>query len=164
MFVSYGKLIDINNKEIFHNFNVKEGSSGSPIFLLNNHKLIGIHCNSSNNYKYNKGILLIYSIFEFSKIKNNLLIIDKEGINRTYNFILAELEVKEGDHNIRIINSYEQYARKNKYIEYDKDNENEKEIKENCEITINGKLVPFSDFHKFNKKVIILLNILSKKI
>ena len=54
IFVSYGKLIDINNKEIIHNCNIKEGSSGSIILLLNNHKLIGIHCSSSNHNKYKK--------------------------------------------------------------------------------------------------------------
>ena len=30
--------------------------------------------------------------------------------------------------------------------------ENEKEIKDNCEIYINDKLIPFSYFYKFNKK------------
>ena len=59
----------MNNKKIIHNCNIKGESSGSPILLLNNHKLIGIHCSNSNHYKYNKGILLIYSIIEFSKIK-----------------------------------------------------------------------------------------------
>ena len=34
IFVSYGKLSDINNKEIIHNCNIKEGFSGSPILLL----------------------------------------------------------------------------------------------------------------------------------
>ena len=61
IYVSYGKLLDINHKEIIHNCNIKEESSGSPILLLNNHKLIGIHCSSSNHNKYNKGTLLIYN-------------------------------------------------------------------------------------------------------
>ena len=30
--------------------------------------------------------------------------------------------------------------------------ENEKEIKENCEIKINDKIIPFNYFHKFKKK------------
>jgi len=145
LFVSYGKLLDINNKEIIHNCNIKEGSSGSPILLLNNHKLIGIHCSNSNHYKYNKGILLIYSIMEFSKIKNNVLIIEKEHI-------ICELYAKEDDQNIRIINSYEQSNREYKIYKYEKENENEKEIKNNCEIMVNGKLIPFSYVYKFNKK------------
>ena len=60
IFVSYGKLLYTNNSNITYNCNIKEGSSGSPILLLNNQKLIGIHCGNSKQYKYNKGKLLIY--------------------------------------------------------------------------------------------------------
>ena len=81
IFVSYGKLLNINNSDIRHNCNIKKGTSGSPILLINNQKLIGIHFDSSKQYKYNKGGLLIYSIIEFSKIKKSLLIINKEGKN-----------------------------------------------------------------------------------
>ena len=152
IYVSYGKLININNNDIYHNCNIKGESSGSPILLINNQKLIGIHCNSSKHNKYNKGTSLIYSIIEFSKIKNNLLIIDKEGRNINHNYIICELNIKEDNQNIRIINSYEQSNRENKFIEYKKENENEKEIKDNCEIIINDELIPFSYFHKFSKK------------
>ena len=69
IFVSYGNLQDINNENIFHNCNVKEDSLGSPILLLNNQKLLGIHSGISKQNKYNKGILLIYSIIEISKMK-----------------------------------------------------------------------------------------------
>ena len=64
IYVSYGKLININNNDIFHNCNIKGESSGSPILLLNNQKLIGIHCSSSKHNKFNKGKTLIYSIIE----------------------------------------------------------------------------------------------------
>ena len=60
IFVSYGKLLYTNNSDITYNCNIKEGSSGSPILLLNNQKLIGIHCGNSKQYKYIKGKLLIY--------------------------------------------------------------------------------------------------------
>ena len=78
--------------------------------------------------------------------------IDNKGKNITHNYIIAELYVKEDNQNIRIINSYEQSNREKKNIEYKKENENEKEIKDNCEIRINDELIPFSYFHKFNKK------------
>ena len=78
--------------------------------------------------------------------------IDKEGNNIIYNYITAELDIKEDKQNIRIINSYEQSNRQNEYIEYEKENENEKEIIDNCKIRINDELIPFSYFHKFNKK------------
>ena len=81
--------------------------------------------------------------------------IDKEGNKIIKNCIIGELDIKEDNKNIRIINSYEQATRENKFnelIEYKKENENEKEIKDNCEIIINDELIPFSYFHKFNKK------------
>ena len=78
--------------------------------------------------------------------------IDKEGNNITYNYITAELNIEEDNQNIRIINSYEQATKENKYIKYEKENKNEKEIKDNCKIIINDELIPFSYFHKFNKK------------
>ena len=62
IFVSYGKLLYINNSDITHNCNIKEWTSGSPILLINNQKLIGIHHDTSNQNKYNKGRLLIYYI------------------------------------------------------------------------------------------------------
>ena len=78
--------------------------------------------------------------------------IDNKGRNITHNYIIAELYVKEDNQNIRIINSYEQSNREDKFIIYKKENENEKEIKDNCKIRINDELIPFSYFHKFNKK------------
>ena len=164
IYVSYGKLLDINNKEIIYNCNIKGDSSGSPILLLNNQKLIGIHCSYSKHNKYNKGTLLIYSIIEFSKIKKNLLIIDQEGNKIIKNYITAELDIKEDNQNIRIINSYEQFIREHKSIKYKKENENEKEIKDNCEIIINNELIHFLIFINLIKKVNILFYIFSKKI
>ena len=152
IYVSYGKLIHTNNNDIYHNCNIKGESSCSPILLLNNQKLIGIHCSGSKHNKFNKGTSLIYSIIEFSKIKNNLLMINKEGNNITYNYITAELDIEEDNQNIRIINSYEQATRENEYNEYKKENENEKEIKDNCKIRINDELIPFSYFINLIKK------------
>ena len=153
--VSYGQPPNFNESEIFHKCTTKEGLSGSPILLINNQKLIGIHYGCSKQYDFNKGRLLIYAIIEFEKIKNNLLLIDKEGKyinnNENNNYIIAEFDIKEINENIRIINSYEQCCRENKN-EYEKEYENEKEIKENCEIYINNELIPFSYFHTFNKK------------
>ena len=100
----------------------------------------------------NKLTLLLYPIIEFLKINNNLLIIDKKGNKIIQNCIIGELDIKEDNKNIRIINSYEQFIREYKFIKYEKENENEKEIKDNCEIIINDELIPFSYFHKFNKK------------
>ena len=154
--VSYGQSPDFSESEIFHKCTTKEGSSGSPILLINNQKLIGIHYGFSKHYDFNKGRLLIYSIIEFENIKNNLLLINKEGkclnYNKKNNYIIAEFEIKNDNEKIRIINSYEQYYREWELSDYEKEYKNEKEIKDNCEIYINDKLISFSYFHKFIKK------------
>ena len=148
--VSYGKLSHINNSELYYQCNIKEDSSGSPILLTNNQKLIGIH--NKNSKKYTKGNLLAYSIYEFLKIKNNLLLIDKYGEYSTNNYIIAEFDIQKDNQDIRIINSYEKTTSGDKYINYKKEYENENEIKDNCQIRINDELIPFSYFYTFKKK------------
>ena len=147
--VSYGKLEYLNNTELFYQCNIEENSSSLPILLTNNQKLIGISSISSK--KYNKGRLIIYLIKEFSKIKKNLLLIDKDRYNIN-NYIIGEFDIKVDNQNTRIINSYAQSNREGKFDEYLEKYENEIEIKDNCEIRINNELIPFSYFHKFNKK------------
>ena len=102
--VSYGKIDYSNNKELYYQCNIKEGSSGVPILITNNQKLIGIHYNISSKYKYNKGNFLIYSIEEFSKMRDNLLLINYKGENIINNYIIGEFDIKENNKNIRIIN------------------------------------------------------------
>ena len=92
--VSYGPPPSLSESEIQHRCSTREGSSGSPILLINNQKLIGIHYGSSNQFLFNKGTLLIYSIIEFEKIKNNLMLINNEGAVID-NFIIGEFEIKE---------------------------------------------------------------------
>ena len=117
--------------KIKHKCSTKEGCSGSPILLINNQKLIGIHYGSSKHYDYNYGTLLIYSIKEFQNIKNNILIFNEEGKeeNINNNYIIAEFDIKEDNQNIRIINSYEQCYIEHPFEKYKKEYENEKEIK-----------------------------------
>ena len=114
------------------------GSSGLPILLTHNQKLIGIH---HKQYGDNIGTLLINSIIEL----NNLV---QEKNN---NYIIAQFNSKKDNEQIRIISSYEQYYRENIVIKYEKEYENEKEIKDNCKIIINNHIRPFGYFNKFNK-------------
>ena len=73
------------------------------------------------------------------------------------NYIIAEIDIKEEDINkaIRIINSFEN---SNIGKDTNDDNigksfyENEKEIKESCEIKINDEIIPFSYFYQFKEK------------
>ena len=70
------------------------------------------------------------------------------------NFINAEIYIREEDvnKNKRIINSFENVKKENRWINDETDNirGNEKEIKR-CKIKINGKSIPFSYFYKFKK-------------
>ena len=65
--VSYGQTPKIINEGIKHKCQTQEGSSGSPILLANNQKVIGIHCGAHKNENYNLGFLIIYSIIEFNQ-------------------------------------------------------------------------------------------------
>jgi len=153
--VSYGPPPQLNEYEIHHKCCTKPGSSGSPILLINNQKLIGIHSSSSKNFEYNFGSLLIHSIKEFEN-KNKAHIYNDEyiinGKNETNNYILAEFDIQEDNQNARIINSYEQTYKSHPWWNYAKFLEDEKEIKENIEISINDNIIKFSYFYKFNKK------------
>ena len=105
---------------------------------LINHKIN----NNFNNNILNKN----------NNIKNNIQIIEEQ--HNKDNYIIAEIEIEEEDINedIRIINSYEQVNREDRWYEYKEENENENEIEENCEIKINNKIIVFSYFYRFNKK------------
>ena len=66
----------IVNSDIYHKCSTEHGSSGSPILLIENQKLIGIHCgfHKEDEYKINIGKLIINSIIEFQKLNNDILI------------------------------------------------------------------------------------------
>ena len=93
---------------------------------------------------------------EFEKINNNILLINKEGKyienNEIKNYIIAEIDIKENNQYVRIINSYEELIRENLFIDYKKEYDNEKEIKNNCEIRINDNKIKFCYFYEFKEK------------
>ena len=70
-------------------------------------------------------------------------------------FIISEINIKEEDINkeIRIMNSFEEWKRNINYKNNDDyEYENEKEIKEKCQIKINDKIIIFNYFYKFDKQ------------
>ena len=142
---SSGIILEIKDNKIIHNSSTYEGSSGSPIILRNSdNSIIGIHYGSDENKKFNLSINII-SIFNHIKNYNN------------NNYIIGEIEIKEEDvgKKYRIINSFEEVKRIEgwKDDEDDYKYENEKEIKENCEIKIdNNNIIPFNYYYKFKKK------------
>ena len=135
---------------MIHNYSKNEGSSGSTIISrYSNASIIGLHFGSLDD-RINLSIDII-SIFS--------------DINK--NYIIAEFEIKEEDKNkeILIINSFEQNKRKYN-LENKEDDckyENEKEIKQNCEIKINGNIIPFSYFYIFKEKGIYQIQYSFKK-
>ena len=61
--VSYGLFSNIIDNDVNHLCCTEEGSSGAPIISLETHKVIGIHIGCpNNNFKFNKGKFIKYSI------------------------------------------------------------------------------------------------------
>ena len=175
---STGKITNIiNNNEFKHNCNTDSGSSGSPILLLSNSTVIGIHkagiiqeninigtfisiiYNQNDNIlkNYNPNIYKNNIVSNKKKLYNNTLInLNKNIINKNIiiyeNYITAEIYIKENEvnYNIRIINSYEAEKRSLYNFSFDENYRNENEIKK-CKILIEGRLIPFSYYYKFNK-------------
>ena len=69
------------------------------------------------------------------------------------NHIIAEIEINKEliGSDIRIINSYESFERSRKKTAFDEKLRNEIEIRK-CKIFIEGNLIPFSYFYKFDKE------------
>ena len=145
-----GKIIEIYKSQFDHNISTDNGSSGSPIILLNLMMVIGIHKNTDSN-KVNGGTFIGELINEInydlkSRNQSNIIINNE-------NYIIGEIYIKDEDVNeeIRIINSYEEARRNNDWIKFEKELKNEEQIKE-CEIEMNNKLVPFNYLYKFKNK------------
>ena len=115
----------------------------SDINLL---QVIGIHKKEKVSRNLCTGTF-IGEIFKDPRDDLNQEIID--------NYIIAEISINEENINkdIRIINSYDEYARNNENSnEEKKSGENNEEEIRKCEIKINDELIPFSYFHQFNKE------------
>ena len=71
---SYGEITDIKNYEMAHSASTVFGSSGSPIFLKDTEKVIGIHKNCDKNDPKNYGDFIgpIYQYFKRRKLKLNI--------------------------------------------------------------------------------------------
>ena len=76
-----------------------------------------------------------------------------KSISGNYNYIIAEIEFGKNSVNEdkRIINSYESFERKRNKTTFDEKLRNEIEIRK-CKIFIEGNLIPFSYFYKFDKE------------
>ena len=92
-----------------------------------------------------------FDIYQVNQFLENEL-----NINHKNNIIIGEIYIKKENANedIRIINSFEETKRYGLYYDFDDDVKfkNEKEIKENISIKINGKNIEFTYYYKFNKE------------
>ena len=146
-----GQIQLINDYNIKHSVSTHPGSSGSPILIQSNDefKIIGIHKQGNKNGKNNLGTFMKNILNDINNIN-----IEENNLN---NYIICEYHIKKKEINqpIQILNSYEEAKRKYPnycYWKKIKSIENEKEIKENCEIYLNNKKIDFCYKFIFKKK------------
>ena len=87
IFVSYGLLSEIKEKEICHLCSTEKGSSGGPILSLKNYKVIGVHYGSETKLNVNLGTFMKYIIMELENYNKNDEI--NENINKIQNIKIA---------------------------------------------------------------------------
>ena len=121
-----------------------------------NKKLKGkIEIMKNENDEKNKKIELVEE--DKNKIENNKDFLNNNNKdkkkNNDDNYIICEYNIKNKN-NIQILNSYEEVVRNNNYYK-GKGIENEKEIKDNCEIYLNENKINFNYKYELEGKNII---------
>ena len=160
--IAPGKITDIDEEKNFllsHKILTNEGSSGSPIILISNLKVIGIHKGGYQFGEENHGTFIgvifneINEDIKLGLVKNIKIVSDQSNNNEDKsNYIIAEIDIdsKNINKDILIINSYEESKRRKNNFNYEEHLKNEKEIK-NSQIYINKKEINFSYTHNFKK-------------
>ena len=111
----------------------------------------------NNSTIYDKDIKKNYKQYFINYLKNlnDKLLIDGNlyslNLLENNNYIVCEYEIKDEDLNkeIQIINSFEESKRQNQYY---RGEENENQIKENCQLYLNNQKKKFCYKMKFSKK------------
>lgn len=81
LYCSFGKIKNINGNEIIHLASTDAGSSGSPIFLKDSNKVIGIHKGGNSNCSENYGDLIGPIFFYFVRFNQSNMELNKVNIN-----------------------------------------------------------------------------------
>ena len=107
-------------------------------------KLISLLLKIDYNERLDINQILYILENDINNKENNIIKNEEKNINKYENKIIGEIYINENDINkdIKIINSFENFKREDKWMKDIEDEykyENEKEIKENIEIKINGK-------------------------
>jgi hypothetical protein len=109
--------------------------------------------NNYNNIIINDIKQILDDSNDFSKCKNIINMYNKMNTNNlNSNYIIAEIEIKEDNKDIRILNSYESYKKEFCGGKLEDGYKNEKLIAETIDIEIDNIKIPFSYFHNFKKK------------
>ena len=126
---SLGKIKDIKNNYIFYSASTTFGSSGSPIFLKGNKKVIGIHKGSSGKKDLNLGLLIgpIFSYFRNMEEKNN--------VSNKLNKMTINVSFERGQESIQLFGK--------KFVENNKNN---------CYLLIDGQKYSLSSNIELNEK------------
>ena len=125
-----GGIQSFDDYKIKHLVSTHHGSSGSPILLQNNFKIIGIH--KAGNRKKNENIGIFFqNILTHFLSQNNFIT----------NQIICEYNIKNKNEDIQILNCYEEAKKQYPQWPWDKIGcvENEKEIKDKSELYLNNK-------------------------
>ena len=134
--VSYGKINNINRKQLFYLANLNSKANFSLIFNLSNNKLIGIH--ETNSKYYNKGIFFSHIIEFINKYKKLNKYKDNQKSNNEIDISLS-INSKEVNKEIYFLCNYEK--------------DNFKELNEsNSVIIINNEKTDFKKYFKPEKE------------
>jgi len=159
--ISYGKIIKVVNSEIFHDCSTEPGSSGGPILLLKNFKIIGIHKCYYKDENSNAGTSLKEPIENF-----NLKFPDKKIKNNYTNCIFCEYNIKDNvefdllhDYNNPNIDLKDELKKL-----YNKGKNKKILLEKNINIFIDDQLIKFTYKYKTNKSKINVKFIFHDKI
>ena len=173
---SYGKINEINENEFTHFVSTESGSSGSPVFLKESLKVIGIHKSGDKNKKENYGDF-IGPIFKYlknfpkdeynKKIKESINKISKNKIIKKNDNIEEKINIEYSSNNFsdKILNKMTIRYKNNNNIFYfqiniNYGNRNKIKIfgdkfvnnnKDNCYLLINGQQFELCEYLELNE-------------
>ena len=145
--ISYGKICDVQDNEIYHDCSTIGGSSGGPILSLRNYNLIGIHKGYDKSINLNLGGLLENQIEEF-----NLTFQDKKIKNNYANCIICEYNIKKGEE-FYLLNDYNNGKNINEEFNrlYNQSKTKKNLLAKIINIYIDDNLIKFNYKYKTNK-------------
>ena len=146
--VNKERIDNINTKTVYNNYKKYEREVNEIKIKRDNNI---INNNRNTIFKESKKINENKDDASDSNNKNK---IENNSINK--NFIIGEININQDDINfdVQIINSFENFEKQYLITEFYDPVKfyNEKELKQNTEIKIDGKIIEFSYYYKFQNK------------